>query len=63
MEILLDAGVQKLKNFGFINVSRENILQDEVYIFYLKRFLHSELKKSFWQQELDELLKKIIQAQ
>lgn len=40
---LIRTGVAKLKNLGFVNVTKDNILKDAVYIYHLKRFLQSEL--------------------
>jgi hypothetical protein len=40
-EQLLERGVEKLKNFGFINVNKQNLLSDEVYCFFFMRFLNS----------------------
>lgn len=38
-EHLLDMGIKKLKSFGFVNVNSTNVLEDEVYRYYLKEFL------------------------
>ena len=43
---LLTLGVEKLKNFGFVNVSKANVLNDEVYRYYLKKFLSTMLGQS-----------------
>ncbi len=59
---LVDEGVKKLKLFGFENVNEENILTDEVYVFFFTRFLDSQRGKS---KELDkqvEMLLYLIQA-
>jgi hypothetical protein len=40
-EQLIEKGVEKLKKFGFVNVTRENIFSDEVYCFFLVRFTAS----------------------
>lgn len=42
---LIGIGVKKLKLFGFINVTTENIMSDEVYSLYFKRILQSMLGK------------------
>lgn len=36
---LIDNGIKKLKRFGFTNVNKDNLLVDEVYVFYFKRFI------------------------
>lgn len=38
-EALLERGVEKLKIMGFTNVTIDNILIDEIYIFYFLSFL------------------------
>jgi hypothetical protein len=41
--ILIGQGVRKLKLFGFRNVTKENIMNDEVYRLYFERILNSNL--------------------
>lgn len=41
LDQLIEKGVDSLKGFGFINVTRENIFSDEVYCFFFVRFIHS----------------------
>lgn len=38
---LINVGIEKLKNLGFINVTKENFLLDEVYKYHLKIFKNS----------------------
>jgi hypothetical protein len=38
---LVDIGIAKLKNFGFVNVTKDNIFEDEIYIYYFKIFMNS----------------------
>ncbi|MCE9538258.1 MAG: hypothetical protein K8R85_03450 [Bacteroidetes bacterium] len=42
-EILIKQGVSKLKKFGFINVSKTNIVTDEVYSLYFSKILQELL--------------------
>lgn len=42
-EILIKQGVSKLKKFGFINVSKTNIVTDEVYTLYFSKILQEML--------------------
>jgi hypothetical protein len=46
LEQLIEKGVEKLKQFGFVNVTKENIFSDEVYCFFLIRFMNSFKGKS-----------------
>lgn len=54
---LLDIGIKKLKNFGFVNVTRTNIFEDEVYMYYFKRFMVFLKGKS---EELDRLIDELF---
>lgn len=38
---LLELGLEKLRNFGFENVSMKNVFEDEVYKYHLKIFMNS----------------------
>lgn len=40
-ENLIEGCVEKLKTLGFTNANKENILQDEVYVYHLQTFLNS----------------------
>lgn len=42
-ETLLKQGVAKLKKYGFVNVTKTNIITDEVYTFYFSKILHEML--------------------
>lgn len=42
-ETLLKEGVDKLKNLGFTNVTKLNIITDEVYSFHFSNLLLTEL--------------------
>ena len=46
LEELIEKGIEKLKKFGFVNVTRENVFSDEVYCFFLVRFMSSLKGKS-----------------
>lgn len=54
---LVGSGVRKLKNFGFVNVTEENILSDEVYVFFFSRFLDSQKGKN---SELDKQIEMLL---
>lgn len=54
---LVGEGVRKLKNFGFLNVTEENILSDEVYVFLFIRFLKTQKGKS---KELDKQIDMLL---
>lgn len=54
---LIGEGVKKLKNFGFLNVTKENILSDEVYVFFFIRFLNTQKGKS---NELDKQIEMLL---
>jgi hypothetical protein len=53
---LIEEGVIRLKKFGFINVTRENVLSDEVYCFFLSRFVSSLKGKC---QETDDQINRL----
>lgn len=38
LDKLIEAGVARLRHFGFTNVTKENILSDEVYRYFLLRY-------------------------
>jgi len=40
---LIKQGVAKLKKYGFVNVTKTNIITDEVYTFYFSKILHDRL--------------------
>lgn len=54
---LVGNGIKKLKSFGFVNVTEENILSDEVYVFFFIRFLDSQKGKS---NELDKQIEMLL---
>jgi len=54
---LLESGIEKLRNFGFVNVNKNNVLKDEVYKYYLKRFLTFMLGQS---DDLDVAIKDLF---
>lgn len=54
---LLSMAIEKLRNFGFVNVTRANVLKDEVYRYYLKKFLLTMLGQSdATDANIDELI-------
>jgi hypothetical protein len=56
-EQLIDKGVEKLKQFGFVNVTKENIFSDEVYCFFLVRFMNSLKGKN---PDLDDQISRFL---
>ncbi len=54
---LLEMGINKLKNFGFVNVSRKNILEDEVYAYHFKKFMSFLLGQD---EDLDSSIKELF---
>jgi hypothetical protein len=54
---LLDVGVERLRHFGFVNVNRRNVLEDEVYAYHLKRYLSLLLGKN---NDQDSIIKELI---
>jgi len=57
---LVDIGITKLKNFGFVNVTKDNIFSDEVYKYYFKIFMNSlRAQNKNLDQSIDELLSAI----
>lgn len=63
MNNLKEQGVKSLKRFGFVNVTIENIMSDEVYRFFFGRFLATrkgEDKKM--NDEIEKLLNVITKS-
>ncbi len=58
-EAFIKLGVAKLKNFGFVNVNKSNILTDEVYALYFSKILHESLGDNL---EKDVAIKELIGA-
>lgn len=57
---LIMLGVKKLKKFGYSNVSKQNILSDEVYKIFFERILRERLADNYEEQEdISYLLEKI----
>lgn len=56
-ENLIDGCLKKLKNLGFLNATKENIFQDEVYKYHLKTFINS-LKGHT--DNLDKAIKELV---
>ncbi|MDP1802016.1 MAG: hypothetical protein Q8L81_11730 [Bacteroidota bacterium] len=54
---LLDIGIEKLKNFGFLNVTKENIFEDEVYRYHFKKFISLRLGQ---ENETDVVIKELF---
>jgi len=58
-ENIFELGIKKLKNFGFVNVTKENILLDEVYSFFFLRFMSSLKGKT---PELDKQIENFLNS-
>ncbi|MES2132319.1 MAG: hypothetical protein V4506_08200 [Bacteroidota bacterium] len=54
---LLELGIKKLKNFGFLNVNRKNVLEDAVYAYHFKKFMSFLLGQS---EDLDLAIKELL---
>ena len=57
-EAFIKQGVAKLKNFGFVNVNKSNILTDEVYVFYFSKILHESLGDNL---DSDDVIHQLIE--
>lgn len=56
-EKLVDIGIEKLKNFGFINVNKNNVFVDEVYKYHFKKFMSIMLGQN---ENLDIAIKELF---
>ena len=54
---LLELGIHKLKTFGFVNVTKKNVLEDEVYLYHFKKFMSFHLGQN---KDLDKSIKEIL---
>jgi len=54
---LIDISVSKLQKMGFINITKENIFLDEVYLYHFKAFLNA-LKGQY--ENLDVTIKELF---
>ncbi len=54
---LINVGIEKLKNLGFINVTKSNILQDEVYVYHFKIFMNSLKGQN---EDMDMAIKELV---
>lgn len=58
-ERLIDIGIEKLKNFGFINVNKNNVFDDEVYKYHFKKFISIMLGQN---ENLDIAIKELFSS-
>lgn len=58
-EKLLDIGIEKLKNFGFINVTKNNVLEDEVYKYHFEKMISFLLGQD---DDLDRAIKELFSS-
>lgn len=58
-EKLVDIGVEKLKNFGFINVNKNNVFDDEVYKYHFKKFMSIMLGQN---ESIDTAIKELFSS-
>ena len=57
---LLQQGVKKLKQFGFTNVTKKNILTDDIYRLYFTKMLHLNQEHCIQvTKEIDVILRKM----
>lgn len=56
-EQLLEIGVDKLKNYGFVNVTKSNVFEDEVYCYHFKKFMSFLLGQN---EDLDKSIKELL---
>lgn len=57
---IISAGIKNLKDFGYENVTSENIIQDKIYSAFFKRMLESNLgEDSDFDKVINELLEEI----
>lgn len=54
---LINVAIEKLKNLGFINVTKSNILQDEVYAYHFKIFMNSLKGQN---EDMDMTIKELV---
>ena len=55
---LISAGVKNLKEFGYINVTSENIITDEVYSQFFKSMLEENIGQN---EKVDEVINQLLQ--
>lgn len=58
-ENLVDIGIEKLKNFGFVNVNKKNVFDDEVYKYHFKKFMAIMLGQD---ENLDVAIKELFSS-
>lgn len=57
---IITQAVNKLKKFGFVNVSPVNIMQDDVYKFYFDKMLRANIgRNAKWDTVINQLLKEL----
>jgi hypothetical protein len=54
---LINVSVKKLKKMGFVNITKENLFKDEVYIYHFKAFMNA---LSGQYEDLDVAIKKLF---
>lgn len=58
-EKLVDIGIEKLKNFGFVNVNKTNVFVDDVYKYHFKKFMSIMLGQN---ENLDAVIKELFSS-
>lgn len=58
-ENLIKQGVEKLKKFGFVNVNKNNIINDEVYSLYFSKMLQGMIGRY---RELDDAIRQLQES-
>lgn len=56
---LLEIGAEKLKKFGFIHVTKNNVLEDEVYKYHFKKFISFLLGQD---EDLDMAIRELFSS-
>ena len=54
---LLELGINKLKKYGFVNVTTKNVFEDEVYTYHFKKFMSFHLGQN---KDLDTSIKELF---
>lgn len=58
-EYLIQLGVEKIKKFGFVNITKENITTDEVYSYYFVIILNELLGTN---PKVDEAINQLLDS-
>lgn len=56
---LIDIGIEKLRNFGFVYADKNNVFEDDVYRYHFKQFMLVMLGRN---EKLDRTIKKLFSS-